>query len=372
MDWSKGYSAAFYAMEVDPATFRDRARIDITGGNIKRTPTGLRNSATIDTPAPVRGIEMYVRVYMDTEQDGEYGHEALFTGLATSPKRKTYDLVQDSSLDCYSVLKAADDVILPRGWYAYAGTNSAQVLEELLSVTPAPLIVADGAPALSTTLIAEDNESRLSMAEKIVDAINWHMYIDGYGTVHVEPYSADAVVTFDPAEHASIEAPLSVKEDWYGCPNVYRAIAGDLVATVRDDNPESPLSTVKRGREVWKIDTNVNLSANESIAEYASRALRESQRVNKTISYNRRFEPSVQVGNVVRLHYPNQDVDGDFVVGSQTITIGGCARTSETVVANVAYKEDAADYKQPTIFHLIDNLENYIVTAEGDRIVFIE
>ena len=48
MDWGKGYSATYYLTQVDPVTWRDIARIEITGGSINREKTGLIESADID------------------------------------------------------------------------------------------------------------------------------------------------------------------------------------------------------------------------------------------------------------------------------------------------------------------------------------
>ena len=337
MDWSKGYSASFYAMKVDPTTWRDISRLEIKGGSIKRTPTGLRSSATLDSTQDVEGIEMYVRVYLDAKQDGEYAHEALFTGLATSPKREAYTTLENRSIDCYSVLKPADDVILPRGWYAMAGTDGGSLIRDLLSIIPAPVSIGDNPPTLNTTIIAEDDETHLSMAEKIVSAINWRLWVEGDGRVMVAPYDLNPVAKFDPIDYDVCEAPLSVKEDWYSCPNVYKAVSDDMTGIARDDDPDSPLSTARRGREVYKVETNVTLAGNESVAEYAARALKEAQRIQKSVSYRRRYIPNIFPASVVRIHYPAQKVDGDFIVTSQNISLGFNATTSESVVASVKY-----------------------------------
>jgi hypothetical protein len=326
----------------------------------------------LDATDDITGIEMYVRVYMDTMQNGEYGHEALFTGLATSPKKDAYAVLQDRSLDCYSVLKPADDVILPRGWYALSGANSGDLIRELLRIIPAPVVVDDYSPILSTTIIAEDDETHLSMTDKILTAINWRMWVLGDGTVRVGAYSLDPTATFDPIEYDVCEAPLSIKEDWYSCPNVYKAVSDDMTGIARDDDPDSPLSTVRRGREVWMVENNVALSGNESVAEYATRALREAQRIQKSVSYTRRFIPDVFPATVVRLHYPAQGVDGDFIVTSQNIRLGAGSSTSETVVANVKYEEEQARKHEPKVYHLIGADGDYIVDADGNRITFID
>ena len=131
MDWSKGYSASYYMTRVDPATWRDIERIEITGGSIKRNADGLMQSADVDCVNYQRG-EIWVRIYLDTNQAGAHAHEALFTGLATSPERSYNGRMSTSALNGYSVLKPADDVILPRGWYAPAGMNAAEQVAKLL------------------------------------------------------------------------------------------------------------------------------------------------------------------------------------------------------------------------------------------------
>lgn len=330
MDWSKGYSASYYVKEVDPATWRDKGTINITGGTIKRTLTGLRNSASINCLTDLGGIEKWVRIYMDTKQEGNYGHEALFTGIAATPKRKAYASRNERTPDCYSVLKPAADVILTRGWFALAGSNSGEIVKSLLSVTPAPVVVEENAPALSTTIIAEDNETRLSMVDRVLTAIGWRLDISGDGTINVKPYSLDPVEKFAPTSVDVIEVPISITEDWFSAPNVYMAVSGDMTGIARDDRDESPLSIQNRGREVWEVESGVTLPANETIAEYATRQLKAAQRVRKQASYDRRFMPHVRVGDVVNLHYPAQNLDGLYLVSSQSVRIGFNARTSET------------------------------------------
>jgi hypothetical protein len=331
MEWSKGYRATYYMTQVDPATWRDIRVIQLKGGSVKRERTGLRESADIDCVNYEGGIEKWVRIYMDCTQNGNDGHTALFTGLASSPKSDIDGKRVNTPVACYSVLKPADDIIMQRGWYAPAGISGGETIRQLLGVTPAPVIVDDGAPALETPIIAEDGETNLSMAEKILSAINWRIRISGDGTIHIcsQPYGASVV--FDPVSNDMIENSISVTEDWYACPNVYIAVSGDMTGIARDDSPDSPLSTLSRGREVWKAEASAKLAANESIAEYAIRQLKESQKVKKTASYTRRYAPDVVPGDTITLHYPEQGLDGQFTVTSQSISLGHNASTSEQV-----------------------------------------
>lgn len=333
VDYSKGYSALCYAERVDPATWRDVGVIRLKGGTIKREATGKRQSADLACVNYHIDVEQWVRVYMDVKQDGAAAHVPLFTGLATSPDDDINGTLVSNSLTCFSVLKPAEDIPLPRGWYAPAGMDGAELVRQLLSVSPAPIIVADGSPVLSGSIIAEDEESNLSMADKILNTIGWRIRIDGSGTISVMPQATEPAARFDPLVNDVIESKIKVSADLYSCPNVFMAIAGDIVGVARDDDPDSPLSVQNRGREVWKRES-CTLSADESVAEYAQRRLRESQRVRQTVSYTRRYIPDVMPGDIVGLNYPEQGLTGNYGAQSQSITLGYGARTAEQI-----YKE---------------------------------
>lgn len=333
MNWAQGYTAEYYATRVDPSTWRDVERIEITGGTIKREDDGLRDSAQIYCDRYPQGIEQWVRIYMDCEQGGSNEHVALFTGLATSPQKDMDGIMETSAIECYSVLKPASDVYLLRGWYAPAGASGAVVIKDLLSSLPAPVEIADNAPQLSSAIIAEDAETKLTMIEKILTAIDWRLKIRGNGTISVEPKNDDQVASFDPLDVDVLETEIKVTADWFDAPNVYMAIDNDLVAIARDDSVDSPLSTVNRGREVWAQDNASNLADNQTIEQYAAMMLKQAQQVKQTVSYNRRFFPDIFPSDVIRMRYPEQGVNGLYEVKSQSITLGYSATTNEEITA---------------------------------------
>lgn len=331
MRWNDGYSASYIMHEVDPATWRDLTPMQITGGSIKRELTGKRESADISCHGIDIGIEKWIRVYLDTKQGGAHERTALFTGLASSPASEYDGTYKTNTLACYSVLKPCSDVALPIGWYAPRNASGADMIRQLLSVTPAPVIVAGGSPTLSDHIIAESNETNLTMIDKILTAIDWRIRIDGDGTINVLPKPIDPVASFDPLSNDVVETRVKVTADWYSCPNVYRAISGDVTGIARDEDPASPLSIPSRGREVWQTESGAKLASTESVAQYARRKLKEAQTVKRTASYTRRYLPEVLPGDMVRMRYPAQGVTGLYSVRSQTVTLGYGASTEEEV-----------------------------------------
>lgn len=333
MKWKNGFSATYYAYVVDPVSWRETDRIEITGGTVSRTGEGLRDSADLECTSFDNSRELYIRVYLDAEQNGATAHTPLFTGLAANPLRDIYGFYEKNTVACYSVLKAAEDVLLDRGFFIPSGSNGAEVIKDLLSVTPAPVSVNGVSPELQSAIIAEEGETRLSMADKVLTAIGWRMRISGMGEIELCPMPTEVSAQFDPVDQDVLEPSIQVEYDWYSCPNVLRVVQDDLSAIARDDSPDSPLSTVSRGREVWAEESSCELSTGESISEYAVRRLGELQRVRLSGTYVRRFFPDVLVGDLVKLQYPGQGLDGLFRITEQTIELAHGARTSEKVEA---------------------------------------
>ena len=248
----------------------------------------------------------------------------------------------------YGEVSNLDDVLVSvfRAPHSYTGEDSVEIsfhasryiadelVRRLLSVTPAPVIISDSSPVLSDTIVAEDGETHLSMVDRILSAINWRLRISGDGTIYVLPYSTDPAAVFDPIGNDLIEPKIKVSQDWYNCPNVYMAVAGDVTGIARDEDPESMFSVANRGREVWKRETGCALAANETVAEYALRKLKEAQHAKQKASYSRRFVPDVYPEDCVSMRYHAQGLDGIYTVSSQSITLGYGARTSEQI-----YKE---------------------------------
>lgn len=332
MDWSKGFSARYYMTVVDRNSWRDIDRIEITGGSVRRSLTDLRESADINCIEYDSTSEQIIRVWLDAKQGSDSSHTPIFTGLATSPGRDINGRLETNTVQCYSILKIAQDILLPGGWYAPAEADSGSLIRNLLSVTGAPISISENSPGLKMAIISEQGENNLSMVDKILNAINWRLRLTGLGEIIIEPISKESVSLFSAIDNDVLELSLSVTYDWYNCPNVFRAISGDSVAIARDDSIDSPLSTINRGREIWTEEINCYLNENETLAEYARRALKDLQKVAYEVSYTRRFDPDVRVSDVVTISYPEQNIFGNFLVTDQNIDLSYGGSTSEEAV----------------------------------------
>ena len=330
MDWNKGYEARYYGTFVDPLSWRDTERFEITSGSISHTIGELRESADIGCINYTQG-EQWIRIWLDARQDGESSHTPVFTGLATSPSDSINGRLVSNSLECYSVLKPAQDVLLPRGWYASSNSTGTTIIEDLLDIVPAPLEYERNSPRIKKNIIAEEGETRLSMIEKILLAINWRLQIRGNGTIYLSPLPKKSVAEYGVYDNDAIEPVLTKEYDWYECPNVFRAVSDDESVTVKDEDESSALSVINRGREIWAEDTSCNLNAGETLYDYAVRRLKESQQVSERVTYDRRYNPNLLVTDIVTLKYPAQGILGEYIVVSQNIELGYGGKTTEEV-----------------------------------------
>lgn len=334
MDWSKGLSASYKAYIVNPITWKDTESIDIIGGSISKSEDDLRESADISVSDYNSDKEQWIRIYLDARQRSDSYYGAIFTGLISSPGKEIEGSVQTNSLRCYSVLKPASDILLPRGYYVNYGTNTVTILRNLLSVIKGmPVIIEGTPPNLSYTIIAENGESNLSMADKILYSIGWRMRIKGDGSVVISEPASEPSIRFDPIDVDSLELKVNIENNWFDCPNVFRAVQGNFSATAVDNDPDSIFSIQNRGREIYLEESNCNPSYGESLSQYAKRRLKEEQQVYMSASYSRRFDPDANVSDVISLRYPGQGLDGLFYISSQTINLGYSPTVSE-----VAYK----------------------------------
>lgn len=332
MDWSKGLSASYKAYIVDPVTWKDIEPIDFISGSISKSEDDLRESADILVSDYNSTKEQWIRIYFDARQQTDSYFGAIFTGLISSPGKDIEGNVQTNSLQCYSVLKPARDILLPKGYYIPYGSDPAVILQSLLSTVKGIPIIVNGDPKnLLQTIIAENGESCLSMADKILYSMGWRMYVRGDGAVIISEPSSEPSAYFDAVDVDSLETRLNIENNWFDCPNVFRAIEGSFSAIAKDEDPDSPLSIQNRGREIWFEESNCAPYAGESLAQYAKRRLKEEQQVSISASYSRRYDPNANVSDVISLHYPGQGLDGLFYISSQSIDLGYSPTVSEVV-----------------------------------------
>ena len=127
--------------------------------------------------------------------------------------------------------------------------------------------------------------------------------------------------------------------DMYGIPNVVEVLysngAGYYHARAVNDDPNSPTSTVNRGREIVHREVDPEFSGyatDKQIDEYAQQKLRNLSTMEYSISYTHGYCP-VRIGDCVRLNYAKAGINNvKAKVVRQSISCRPGCPVSETAV----------------------------------------
>lgn len=141
-------------------------------------------------------------------------------------------------------------------------------------------------------------------------------------------------------DNSSILYPdLNMEHDLYGIPNVMEVVYTDnkryLVSRIVNDDPNSPVSTITRGREIVQRVINPDIHGEvtqEVLDKYAEELLSAVSSVEYTVSYTHGYCP-VRVGDCVRLNYTRAGLKNvKAKVISQTIECETGCSVSETAI----------------------------------------
>lgn len=372
MNYTRGYKASFYAVLIDPVSWMELDRINVTSGSITNTESGLRQTARLTVRDFDQTQEHWLRIYMDARQDANIDHVALFTGLAEAPSQDIDAPVITNDLECYSVLEPINTPMI-FGEYIPYGVNAGTAIKRLLKPTKAPVEIDPNTPIIQDYIIAEENETNLTMIEKILkavstDSVGWQMVIDGMGTIRVRPRPTKPALVVSAKGVDIIKSELKVTHDWFKVPNVFKATSGDAVAVAKDENPDSPYSTASRGREIVVTERDVTLAEDEGLAEYAKRRLAEEQQIAEIAEYPRRFMPGVYVGDIVRADY--DVLNGDYEVTQQDISFTHNGELQEKVKRISKQVVNALDIEpKKTWSALVMPGDDYLIMPDGKKLV---
>lgn len=343
-DWLSSMEQTFEYYIVDPGTWRDTKRLDyVTSCSITRdAEAGTLGSATIDTSENVG--ECYVRIYLITIQNGVKERHPLGTFLIQTPSSKFNGKIQDYSLDAFTPLLELKENLPPLGYSILKGSNIMDNAYRLTrEYTRAPVVRTTCSEELYNDFVAETNDTWLTFITDLITNAKYEFALDELGRILFSPKqkiaSLQPVWTFDDSDKSILYHDVSVDRDLYGIPNVVEVIYSNggecYYARVVNDDSNSPVSTINRGREIVHRVTDPDLIGNPSdnqIQEYAEQLLRELSTLEYTISYSHGYCP-VRLGDCVRINYSRAGLtDIKAKVISQTIKCEPGCPVSEKAV----------------------------------------
>ena len=343
-NWLESMTQTFEYYKVDPGTWKDTDRIkNVKNCVINRDgETDTLGSATIDIMDSIG--ESYVRSYLVTIQNGITEKHPLGTFLVQTPS-STYDgKTRSVSVDAYTPLIELKESLPPIG---YSIPKGSVIMDSVYMLTRenlrAPVIKAESSKTLSSDFVANTDDTWFSFLTDLTENANYAFDLDELSRIIYAPKqdinALQPVWTYTDDNSSILYPEVTVKHDLYDIPNIveisYSSGSGKYNIKVVNNDPNSPTSTVSRGRNIVYRVTNPSLTGNptqEEVKEYAEQLLKELSTLEYEISYTHGYCP-VRIGDCVRVNYSAaglQNVKAKVV--SQTIKCEpGCPVTERAV-----------------------------------------
>ena len=343
-DWTSSMQQTFEYYVVDPESWKDIKLLDtVKSCSITRdVEAETLGSASFDISESVG--ERYIRVYLVTIQNGIKEKYPLGTFLVQTPSSSFNGKTKDVVMDAYTPLLELKENQPPLGYTVLKNEDIMSIAYRLTRDSArAPVVETESKTKLFYDFVADPNDTWLSFLTDLIANAKYNFDLDEMGRILFSPRqdtaSLQPVWTFDDGNSSILYPDMSMDHDLYGIPNVVEVIyssgSNSYYAKVINDDPNSPTSTVSRGREIVYRVTDPDVIGDPTqnqIQEYAERLLRELSSLEYTVTYTHGYCP-VRVGDCVRLNYERAGfTDIKAKVISQDISCEpGCPVTEKAV-----------------------------------------
>lgn len=338
--WTDGKQIEHRFYEVDPSTWRDRRAFSlVTDCSITRDASAeLLGGAKMQVGEPV-DREFYIREYLVATQGGVSERVCLGTHLAQNSRSDADGKVIWRPLSCYSPLQELRDSPLPTFAQAAAGSDPvARAAAICRAGCRAPVMWSGASGAsLPDTLTAERGDDPLSFARKLLASAGMEIAVDEWGRISFEPIRPTS--SLSPSwmyrdDEVSILFPDASEEvRWSELPNAMELTmpcgTGQLVGRARNEDADSPISTVRRGRVKVAREDGDALPAGSTQEQADARALERLKALScdtRTIIYRHGYCP-VRLGDGVLFDYTRHEWTARLRVVRQVIECGSSSCT---------------------------------------------
>ena len=332
-DWTKNMEQSFEYYTVEPTTLADLERLkNVKTASFNRdSSVETLGSATIDVINSFG--ESYIRCYLKTKQEGVTEKFPLGTVLSQTPSSSFNGTVMDVSMDCYTPLIELKEKKPPLGYTVRKGTRIMDAAYNIISKNcrvpvnkVEPIFGKDQngeeidlSPTLQHDFVADVDDTYLSFVVALIANANYELGLGERGNILFLPKqkleSLQPVWTFNDDNSSILYSEITVNHDLYGIPNVVEVIysygSEYKQAIAINDDPNSPTSTVSRGRLIPYRDTDPSLRGyvtQKQLDDYAEQLLKELSTLEYTVSYKHAYCP-VKPGDCVRLNYTRAGIN---------------------------------------------------------------
>ena len=256
--------------------------------------------------------------------NGEANPLGVLMPSTVTPKEEQGE--ENVELQAYDRCWRVRDNKIEGALYLTAGTAYLDAIEQLLTASGIATIIKTPSEAV----LAEDRQdwetgtSYLTVVNDLLAEINYNpLWFNAQGFAVLEPASTPTAENIkhiftgrkpDPRNRKEVEMirvlpRISRKTDIYAAPNVFLCICSNadkddgMKATAENNNPQSPLSTMRRGRRIVKEVRVNNIESQAELQAYADRLLFESMTTGEVMQVETMLQSGFGVNDVTAIQY---------------------------------------------------------------------
>lgn len=315
-----------------------------TGGKITHNNTAdIKRTASLTVNEKLVGdfdwlserIRPWVGVRMPDRGFAEWP-QGVF--LPSSPTRKYSGGSITREVTCYDQTQAlADDKEAAR-YPIPAASVVTDLIASLMAKFQTNIIASE--QTVDSDRSADPGTTDLAILTTLLGLITYEHAFDGFGVDQIRPYIApeDDVSgwTYATDSESVMYPAVDQTLDLFSVPNVFVRVISQadralLTSTYRNDSPDSPTSTVSRGREIVDYADNSDAADQAALDAEARQAAVTASQVYETINFSTVAMPFHGDRDIITLRHDRLGVQADYAETGWTLTLKAGGEMTHTV-----------------------------------------
>lgn len=289
--------------------------------------------------------------YIRFQVKGEWLEYSLGEFFPSTPKRKAVSGMVYREIEMYDNSLILVDKKFERTWSIAKNTGYNEAINGLLleaGINLRETNIETTSKTLEVTVSYNAGVSVMTAVNDLLKRINYvPIYVDAKGFfishAYREPDREMPVFTFADDEFSILYDGTEEERDFFRVPNrfvlVHTHPEKNTVwrASLLNDDPESPTSTVNVGREITYYQEVQEVESQAELIKMVYRLAREKSQVNGIMSIETALVPNFEVFDILSIRNSYLDVDGNYFLESYTmdLKIGGSMKIKAQKVVSL-------------------------------------
>lgn len=325
---------------LDSSNQKIRELTNVTGGEVSQAMLNqikrIARFSLIEDDEEIDYLNNRIKPYMRLKINTKWVDFPLGVFLLATPKRN--DDVQSikRDIEAYDLtLVLRDDKFLDRYTIVEGTPYYDALINMLTSAGISHYNIEKTDKILPRTIEFEPGTSKLEAINELLIQLNYTpVFVDeeGFFTARLYVSPAERPSDYDYIDDEQSVTLIGAEEelDTFNVPNIFTVVRTNeeeepLKSTFINDNLNSPLSTINRGRNIVDYREIENIADQESLDAYVERIAFEASQVYGRIRFGTALMPIHGYGNVLRFRYQNLGIDDKYLElnWKMQLTVGG-------------------------------------------------